>query len=232
MIEQLLKYQTLDLSQRAVKNEINSTDEFKKTHQAKRFLKDAEDALKKMDTQVNELNKVLNNLSIEFEKNNKIIGEYEMQVDNSEDIGELNYLEKKASQLTKLIESQEKDISLIVIEVEQLMQSFEDFRAKVPAYKKLYKENREKYDAIVIQRSRELDAIKNEMTALEHKIHPKLLDAYKKLSAEAIMPAAVPLKGSDRCSGCNMNIPLGTVSKIDEFGFIVCENCRRIVYKT
>lgn len=235
IIQQLFKYQSIDNELKAIKNKLNSTEEFKKLYQAKKFLKTAEDSLKSMGTRVAELNIKLERLSSEVEENCQLIAEYEGSIDKSEDVDELNYLERKTDQLSKSLETQEKEIASLISEIEQHIAVFNDLKTKVPVYREQFSEYKEKYDVIKGRAAGEMDKKTKQLDAIAGKIEnaggKQVLEQYKKLSADGVAHPIVQLRADNRCGGCNVDLPTSTIDRIAEKSYTICDHCGRIIYK-
>ena len=100
----------------------------------------------------------------------------------------------------------------------------------MPKDKKENKENADRFVSMKEARSKELEDLEKEMAQLEKKIRPQLLEAYKKLARVVRAPCLVKLTDGNKCGGCNVSIPLSSVNRLDD-GIILCENCRRMIYK-
>lgn len=230
MVTALLKYQDLDLKKRAIVNELNSTEEFKRAKKARSYLKEAEEGLKSMDARQQELNSVLEKLMKTHESAKETLADYEQVVDTCEDMDELSYLSKKTTQLSRQLEMQEKEINKIVEEIESMLNTYNGYKTNVPLYKAEYKENGAKYEERKKERSNEIEDLERQMQRIEKDIKPKILEAYKKLSKEGRIPCLVKLVEGNKCGGCNVDIPIGSVARLED-GVILCENCRRMIYK-
>lgn len=231
MIKELLNYQEIDNSLKRIENELNSTEEFKKQRQARAYLKEAEDMLIKMDRRVNEINIIIEKTQAGHAELRKLLEEYVSLLDKTEDTQEIRYLDKKTAQLTKTIEIMEKNMNNLVEEVESILKNFDDLKNHVPVAQKTYKVNKEKYDELKAARDGEAQELKMQLSKLAADLNPQYLAAYLKLRSEAVSTPLVPLKASRQCGGCNMEIPSGVISRLDNDSVIICESCRRMVYK-
>lgn len=72
--------------------------------------------------------------------------------------------------------------------------------------------------------------IEKKLKSLEKNIDGKLLEAYKKRRGENIFPIVVALNGNS-CGGCHVELPFANIVKLDSEGILICEHCRRIIYK-
>ena len=89
----------------------------------------------------------------------------------------------------------------------------------------MYEEQKSKIAANVAK----IDA---ELKSMSAKIDKKLLEQYKKArSSEKSAKAVIVKLSSDRCGGCHYELPLSLTHKIDVDGYIVCEECSKIIHK-
>lgn len=230
MLTELLRYQDLDIKKRTIVSELNATEESKRARKARSYLKEAEEGLKNMDVRVRELQGILEKHGKEYEECMELLGDYEQVMDTCENCDEISYLSKKNAQLSRKIETIEKEMAALVEEIEGMLKTYEGYKQNVPKYKKEYKENAVRFESMKEARSKELEDLEKEMAQLEKKIRPKLLEAYKKLAREGRAPCLVKLTDGNKCGGCNLSIPLSSVNRLDD-GIILCENCRRMIYK-
>lgn len=235
VIRQLFDYQKVDNELKAIKNKINSTEEFRKLYHAKRFLKNAEESLAAMSARVAELNAKLEKLGADVDENVNLISEYENSIDKSEDEDELNYLTKKTDQLSRTLDAQEKEIASIISEIEMHIASFNDLGEKVPQYKEQFRENKEKYDDIKEKYSAQIESRTKLMEVIAGKIESsgggQILEHYRKLSADGVSHPIVQLRQDGRCGGCNVELATLTLDRIKDHSFTICEHCRRIIYR-
>jgi predicted nucleic acid-binding Zn-ribbon protein len=160
----------------------------------------------------------------------RLLDEYLADMDKVEDMQELKYLEKKAGQLQKAIEIMEKSMRALSDEVEGILKHFDELKTRVPQAQKQFKAFKEKSDEQRRLREGEMNELKASLSRAAALTSPQYLSAYLKLRAEAISNPLVRIKGY-QCVGCNMEIPSGLVARLDGANVIICENCRRMVYK-
>ena len=151
-------------------------------------------------------------------------------VEQAIDKDELNYVAKKLAELTKTIANIEKELASAIKEMGDIAKRYDDLRAKVPSAKAQYKECREKFEQRKKESEPQVSALKQQLAELEKGIDPKVLAEYQKLRGQNIYPVFVPLSGNN-CGGCRMDLSIGEVGKIEAQGYVVCENCHRIIYK-
>lgn len=231
MINNLLRYQEIDGKLRQIEKQLNDSESKKRGRQLNAYLRESEETFKKMEQRSKELNILLATLMQNFEEKNKLVAEYEKNVNSSRNLDEINYLRKKVEDLSKTLAGVDKDIKGIMTEIDEISKQYESYRDKIPMAKKQYVECREKYEEERKAREPEVNELLKELKKAEKAIDPEMLDRYTKLKGQGIYPPVVPLENSNQCGGCRMEIPSGIVANIDEKGYIKCDNCRRIVYK-
>ena len=65
---------------------------------------------------------------------------------------------------------------------------------------------------------------------VERQVDPTFLAKYKKARVHHSMPV-VPVV-NEKCSGCNMSIPMAVIKKLSSQETVMeCENCGRILYQ-
>ena len=74
------------------------------------------------------------------------------------------------------------------------------------------------------------------LNVIAKEIDPAIMDAYQKRRKEGVFPVVVPLmeegKGNYFCGGCRTQLPFASINKINDKGYVNCDHCRRIIYKT
>lgn len=232
MIESILQYQQLDLKLRKIEQELGATEERKRSKQWFQYLKESEEKLKQMEEHAEQLFLKLNKLKDSYAENKELIAEYTVAVDKSIDLDELNYLNKKFNDLNKTVSLLDRDIAALLKDMEETSAQFEEYRQKLPKAKKQYNDAKIKFDSVRKEREPEIIAIKKEMAQKEKEISADVLERYRKLKSQGIYPPFVELLGENQCGGCRVDMPMSMVSRLSEKGYIECENCHRIIYKS
>lgn len=230
-MENMLKYQEIDGQIKKIVYKLNHSEECVRGKKLGLFLKESEEKLKKMDRRAEELTALIQKLKAAYQQSIKDFDDMEKGVEQAIDKEELNYLSKKLNEVQKSLSSIEKDINGAVKEMEDISRRYDDLRGKVPSAKAQYKECRGKFDEMKKQVEPEVSALKAQLQALEKEIEPKVLENYQKLRSQNIYPVIVPLVGGNKCGGCQMEVSIGATGKLDSSGFVVCENCQRLIYK-
>lgn len=232
MLDNILKYQKLDAQIKSIESELSNTEERKRTRLCLQYLKDTEEKLKKMENDVAEIALRYATLKEQYDTHGILLTEYLEAVDHVIDEDELNYLKKKYEDLVRSMATIEKDLQTITQESTNISKIFDDCRAKLPSVKKQYAEAKEKFDAIRKQKEPEISAIQRQKADLEKQIPEDVLKIYKELREQNISKPFVELEEPNRCAGCRMELSMGKLSSLESKGYIRCESCHRIIYKS
>ncbi len=231
MFENIIEYQKIDGQLKAIESQLSATEERKRVRACLQYLKESDEKLKKMESDVAEIKARSNALMEQYETNYKLLTEYEKGVSNALDGDELNYLRKKFDDLVKVIGNIERDMIALSQEATGISAQFEEIRAKLPQAKKQYGEAKDKFEVLRKAREPEVSALQSKKAEIEKTLSPEILAIYKELKAQNISRPFVALEEPDRCGGCRMDLPVGKLSALSEKGYVRCENCRRIIYK-
>lgn len=229
MIQNILKYQTIERDLRKIEQEIQASGERKKAQSAKNFLLDSDENLSKMDKRAEELLQLLNKAKKTYQENADILKEYEATANTLKSGDEASYLAKKIGQIIDILKNTEREIALITKDIEDVGKSFTEFKAKYSVAKKEYTENKEKFDIIKQSKVPQINEIKKKLDALAVKIDTEILEKYKKKRDDKIFPVLVPVR-DNMCGGCSMEISLKEMDKLKSKKVIECENCQRMIY--
>ena len=75
----------------------------------------------------------------------------------------------------------------------------------------------------------DITAATKEMDTVERQVDPTFLAKYKRARVHHNMPV-VPVV-NDKCSGCNMSLPMAVIKKLaSQETVLECENCGRVLY--
>lgn len=230
-MENLLQYQQIDGQIKSIISRLNGSEECIRGKKLGQFLKDSEEKLKKMNKRAEELAALTQRLKTTYQQSVKNFDEMEKGVEAAIDREELNYLAKKLSEVTKTLGTIEKDINFAVREMEDIGRRYDEIKGKVPTARAQYKECREKFEKMKKECEPEVSKLRARLQALEKEIPAEVMEKYQKLRGQKIYPVIVPLVGGNKCGGCQMEVSIGAKGKLDEKGFVICENCQRLIYK-
>lgn len=229
MIQNLLRYQSIEAQLRKIENELLNSPERKKAMAARQFLVELEETVTKMDNKAKELISHLNKSREDYQEVAALIKEYDDTIKTLKSEDEMSYLGKKINQCIETLKNLEREIASIVREMEEVTKSFAIFKNKHNAAKAEYQLNREKFEELKKQKEGPVAQVNEKLKELAKSIDAGLLEKYIKKRADKIFPVLVPAR-ENMCGGCSMEISLQQMAQLKETGIIECENCQRIIY--
>jgi predicted nucleic acid-binding Zn-ribbon protein len=229
MIQNLLRYQSIEAQLRKIENELLNSPERKKAMAARQFLVESEETVTKMDNKAKELISHLNKSREDYQEVAALIKEYDDTIKTLKSEDEMSYLGKKINQCIETLKNLEREIASIVREMEEVTKSFAIFKNKHNAAKAEYQLNREKFEELKKQKEGPVAQVNEKLKELAKSIDAGLLEKYIKKRADKIFPVLVPAR-ENMCGGCSMEISLQQMAQLKETGIIECENCQRIIY--
>ncbi|MBP3354530.1 MAG: hypothetical protein IJ341_04425 [Bacteroidales bacterium] len=129
---------------------------------------------------------------------------------------EIEVLEKKVRDLTKLINDRKS-------EIEELQQLLADRKAD-------FQEKRNELDEIIAETRQEEEKVREQVKVLEQEIEPRLLASFKRIRKNARNGLGIVYIQRDACGGCFNKIPPQRQMDIKlRKKIIVCEYCGRIM---
>lgn len=224
-MQEILKYQELDLKLKKLENELNSSANKKSAGEMQQYLRDGQTRLVKLE----ETAKVL------VEQYQKATALYNDFVNKLEALAKevdggikenveamLKKFSADAEKLDNHIINLANKIAAVNKEFESLMNNAKKARNNLEIYKANFAKEKAKYDP-------EIEKLKKELEAQKKKVDQALLQKYL-VKAEGKNVAILVPETNGRCGGCRMEISGVKLSTLKAKGMIECENCGRIIY--
>lgn len=231
-VQLLWEYQQIDLQVANVEKKLRSSPTRKKLMQARDYIIDAQNLMKKMEADAGELR--INYDSIK-QKNDALVADlvslvgYIADSDGDTTMQELERMRKEVAEIQGNLNRHERDLQLIIERLSKIEANVNKISINAPKAKKDYTELKEVYDKEAAVNASEAAPFKKQMQALEVQINPKMLLRYTNIKKTRINPLA-PVRNS-RCSGCNMELPSVVLKQVVENGAMLeCENCGRLLF--
>ena len=150
------------------------------------------------------------------------------------DEDELNSAVTYATTVANKIGGYENQLGDLTRRISDKANQFEDAKTKIVRSQKNIAVLTQKYEQQKEEIKTQLAQLEAELKSLEPTVDVKLLAKYKKLRAfdktGRDTDVVVPIS-SNRCAGCHFELALSMSHKIATEGFILCEECGRIIYK-
>lgn len=223
MVDNILKYQELDRQIRLLEKESANMQEKQIMNKMIAFVKDAQNKSGELENNAKQLVDDYKKTKAEYDKVlaniQKLISS---DAQNEKTLGIINTY---SSDLYML----ERKLNIIVTKTQEVLKQFGVAKNNVIKAKQKHKECKEKYDAKVNEITPKIAKLRQEQKSLEGSIDEKMLSKYKSVLHDNIFPVLVPVSNK-LCGGCRMEIPMGKMDKLKNDGFIICEQCGRVIY--
>lgn len=230
MIEQLLKYQTVDAKLLQIEREAANSEEWKNYSQTKSFLTKAPEKLDAMDAKACELKAALSKLEKKYEEIAETLGDFE-NIDELVDGGaDISFYKKSISQITDKLKSVKSEIAALTKTIKDADTEYQAFKKKTQSIEKQFAEYSATYKEYKKRKLAEMEEVKKELAALAKDINPEYLKRYETKRSERIFPIMCAVK-NDRCSKCGMELSIAGKEKLANGVPLECENCHRFLYK-
>lgn len=231
MTDIIFDYQELGNALRKLDMELQSNEERKRRNQLSGFLKSAEESLRKMEKRAGDVNALLEKNEAALSGCQTELTNIVKQMDSAKTSNQAQTCMNAARELETTLGALLKEIGALQAEAEELAKSYEDYKNKVPQAQKQLKKSREILDAERAKQEPQRNELLAKMNELVKKMDPYFVDRYQKLTSQNIFPPFVRLTVAGQCGGCLIELPMQTRFKLDEKGYIECDNCRRVILK-
>lgn len=202
-----------------------------KINQLSEIIKNMEANLKKIedDIKVKEKSWKRNNLLLNDLEYNRNEIEKSLYSGDISDIKQLTALDKEREAVNNNIEKLENDILTDMETIEELKKEHSTMKEKFEHSKVEYSRLVKEHKSLLNQCNENLKKEREEIKNIIADIDKEVFDKFKSLIETK--GTAVAEVVDNRCSGCNMVLPIITLDKLKNRDNIVfCENCHRILY--
>lgn len=228
-MKEILEYQKLDIELKKLEKQVNSSNEKNVMNQMISYVKTAQNKILELEKNAKKLTVDYEALKVEYDKNFKLIKQLTSK--NAEELTQeqMNDIFNQINQVSSNLYMIERNLNINVNNIKAILKEFDNTKKQVVVAKNKHKESKAKYDQMVASTLPKAEKIKEEMAKLESKIKPELLTKYKEKKHDNIFPVFVPLRDGN-CGGCMMAQPKGKLDKLKADGYIICEQCGRIIF--
>lgn len=231
--DNMIEYQNIDIKLSELEKQFNANSivatylaDINFINQATKYITEykakAESLSKKYDKLVASLNEISADID-EFKS-----------IESTDKISEIDYYIKNLNSILGEIADLEKELSQVKSEISSTIDGHNKLFAEGVKRTKEKKSLQESFEGI----KKKFVALKAEfeakLNAIKPSIPPIFLDKYETLKKDGKLPAFKeynPNNKADKCSGCNMEIPIDVQKNLKKSGdFCECPNCHRILF--
>lgn len=229
----IFKYQDIDRELYKMEKEIMNSKEMKDVGLAKSAVADARESLIRLNGEAGEAFTQFEKAQSELNALLTSVTEIEKLDLATNDIGAIDYYEKKINELSDKIEVSRKEIDKVAARCDQIQASYEKASADGTRFMELVGKTTEKLNAFKFERAGAAKNIKQELDNLKKEIKPELLAAYEARRANGKLPAFVRFDRATAACVCGMDLPGNSIEKLKSPGdYTECPNCTRILIVT
>ncbi len=230
MVQELLKYQTVDAKLKKLENELSGSEERKKAYGAKKYLEGVTDNVNRLDDRAKELALSFDNLKKTEEKLKEQQAEFAKALESVADETEAQYHLKKIDALLKEIKGIAEQSAKITAEIEAVLKEYAKIKAETKKAQTQYAEFGQKYNELKKSKEAEMNELKAELAVLAKDVDAAIMEKYLKKRSEKTFP--ILFEANDNgCSYCNMELAMASKNKLKNGEIIECDQCGRLLYK-
>lgn len=233
-VQALLNYQQADVEKQQFENALRNTESRLKLNRLHKQLKDQQLTIKKQTDELESLSATLQKLMKQYDAVEK-----RLDLENSElstlqqdeecTAEEMTEFRQDVEKLTREIARVDKECKQLLATLEKLVSEYQITRTTAGKQKKEYDQLREVCEKEKADSASGLAEIDRNMERLAMQVDPALLTRYQRARQHYGVP--VVAVSNNKCSGCNMSLPMLMLKKLSTGDVVVeCENCGRILY--
>ena len=227
----LYLYQEADMEMDKLEASLKTTPTYKRYQKIRSYIAEQRKVLQRMDSaiegrkkQISVTSQRCDLLQQRFEE-----GTEKFEVADKTKIAEVERFRKYFEQLYARISQERREFTELVTALEKEDQKLNDMRIKLARTRKEYDELTVKIEQERELRKPEFDVLFAAVEKTGAGIDSTLLEAYKDAKRSHAMPIAKV--ASNRCCGCNMELPAVILRRLKEDEDIVqCESCGRMLH--
>jgi predicted nucleic acid-binding Zn-ribbon protein len=199
-------------------------------------ISEAADALKKFEIESMEILSSYDRINENVSQAEKSIAELISAIEsmkNSADnqLSEYEFYLKKLEKANEVLSNNEKEVQKIRRRIEEIMAGSSKLLKVILDFTDKKKQAAAEFDELKNGKKEEANKLMKEITKLKSELPTEIVSAYKVVRDEKKLPVFVKLVNKNQCSGCGMELPYDSLTKLKNAGdFSECPNCRRILY--
>lgn len=234
-LETVLHYQEVEQKKQEVETGLRTTPAYRECIKLSQELKQSQATAAKLGQELENNVKLLERMTAkeqsltertELENDDWDI----MKNDEESTAAEMAELFGDMDQINKDMTALSREIKRLFAEVDKAIEEYQRIGSEYKAAKKRYDECKATVEQERQEASNKLAEIDAELAEIAKEADPAIFEKYKR-AAKHYPDALVPVT-ADKCSGCKMSIPLGTLKKLEQEDYTVeCENCGRVMYR-
>ncbi len=229
-IKKIVEYQKVDSKLFQLERQLNQSVNKQKCAQLSAIARDSQAKSAKLEEQASQIAKEIQDLFKIADQNKLKIKEILAQDVEKMSVEQIDAALALREKLMQNLAILDKKATKLAELANSVLSEFNKTKVNYKNAGEKYKEYKEAYDKEVSEISPKVQELQKELRELAKVVDAKLLEEYKKRRHDRIFPVFVSLNNKC-CGGCHMEVPASSLSKLEKEGILVCENCRRVIYK-
>ncbi|MGI6212935.1 MAG: hypothetical protein ACOYIQ_00055 [Christensenellales bacterium] len=228
-IEDLLKYQELEVAVLNIEKKLNETDEFKVYVQCNAIVKQAKQTISELDSEAEKLIKDVEISEAAIKDTSEKISAAKALCTSADDISKLEALEKNIAELNRLLQRANTDLTQTGQRIYAVMA---EAQKNVDRYKEANEKGTEvsaKLKEIKSKLEEESEPFRKQLAEIQKNLPKYALDLYDNAKKHNKIYWVVE-RENGYCIGCGQNVELETAKKMEELGIAECPRCFRVLY--
>ena len=233
MIKELLAYQEKDKERLALVLSVENGRVKREMDTANRAIEDAKQNLLALENDARSLTSAFESVGKNLRELFERVEQYNKTASSNKSEDEIQSAASYVSALLQKVTGYENQLDDISKRIAAKAAAFEDAKTAVIRAQKNIAALTPQYQSQLKEIQPKVSVLEAELKKLEAGINKDLLERYKKRRVSdksgKVIDIAVAVVG-ERCGGCYHEMPTLLVHKIKTNGYIICENCGKIIY--
>lgn len=229
-MKNLLEYQKLDSQKARIEKELSNSEEKAVMTKMINYVKEASNKSSKFENDAKAYIDEYQKLKADYEKNEKIVAKLEKIVEGSVSMEQVDESLVSLNAISSEMFMIERKLNILITKIKDILKEFDSAKQTALKARAKHKECKEKFDKKSSLLQPKIDLINAELEKMEKDLNKEDFAKYKQLKNDNIFPVFVPINDKV-CSACRMEIPSAKLDKLKNEKYIVCEQCRRLIYR-
>lgn len=233
MIKDLLEYQNKERDKLALCDAIEGGKAKRELDDANRTIGNAKIMLLNLENDAKSLLVNYESVSKSLKENLEKISAYNNKKSKTDICNEVEAAAELSfvSELLAKISAAESQLNDIAAKINAKTNAFEDAKTQVVKAQKIATMASGLYQNEVKAVSPKIEKIDAELKAKAAGVNSVLLEKYKQIRKSKPKGDIVVKLNGNRCGGCHFELPLSLIHTVSNQGYIICEECGKIIYK-
>ncbi len=228
-IKQMLEYQKVEAEVVKLEKQLEQNPDKIQAQKMISAFKSSQQQAENLEKEAARAVEEFNKVKAIYETNEKLAQKLSsIDVDKLED-EKVDKLNKDLEDVLNNLNIVERKLMALNKNVEEILKNFEQAKKNASIAKANYTKAKTAFESVSASQNENIAKLKSILAKLAKTVDGDILKKYQALRQDKVFPVFVPLS-SNLCGGCRMNLSVVDINKMKDQGYVVCENCHRIIY--